>query len=92
MSRLRGTLPRREHVDNRGGKGMKTKVIYQEKYRKPYPTIRESLLPDTLPYFTEGSMLVRIEVLTAGKVQDQQGCVLEFQDIRVFTKQKEPPK
>ena len=35
-------------------------IIYEEKYHKPYPTIRETLLPETLPYFAPGIILTRM--------------------------------
>lgn len=67
---------------------IKPVVIYEEKYRKPYIPIRQSLLPDTLPYLTVGTILTRMEIRGMGTIREVNGSITEFQDIRVFTKPK----
>jgi hypothetical protein len=60
------------------------KITYMEKFKKPYISIRESLLPNTLPYLTEGTVIRKMEIMALGKA-DIGNEEWEFQDIRVFT-------
>lgn len=63
----------------------KSRVLYEETYRKGEANIRKDLLPNRLPYFAVGVTLVSMELRKAGKVEID-GEVFEFQDIHVLTR------
>lgn len=61
-------------------KVQKSRVLYEETYRKGEANIRKDLLPDRLPHFTAGTKLVSMELRKAGRVEID-GEVFEFQEI-----------
>lgn len=61
---------------------MKDKKIYEEKYRKPYPTIRKDALP-ILKHIDEEFKVVAMELRAAGKIE-RNGKELEYNDFRVY--------
>jgi hypothetical protein len=63
---------------------MKVKIIYQEKYRGPYPTMKDSSLPD-VHHASDGYTVSNCQLLSAGLANvDGEEC--EFHDLRVFYK------
>lgn len=66
----------------------KSRVLYEETYRKGKASIRKDLLPGRLPYFAAGTTLVSMELRKAGRVEID-GEEFEFQLIYVLTKAKE---
>lgn len=61
----------------------KTEILYQETYRKGEANIRQSLLPDRLPYMPQGVQIVSMELRKAGQVRVD-GKVFEFQEVYVL--------
>ena len=61
---------------------MKEKITYSEKYRKPYPVLREDDLP-VLNNINEGFKCTRAVIKEAGKVIIN-GKEMEYQDMRVY--------
>lgn len=66
----------------------KERVTYEETYRKGQAKISTDLLPERLPYFTEGTTMVSMELRKTGRVEID-GEEFEFQDIHVVVR---PPK
>lgn len=64
---------------------MKSRVLYEETYRKGRANIRKDLLPERLPYFAKGTTLVSMELRKAGWVEID-GEELEFQELYVLVK------
>lgn len=63
----------------------KSRVLYEETYKKGQAKIRKDLLPDRLPYFAAGVTLVSMELRRAGRVEID-GEKYEFQYLYVMTK------
>lgn len=58
--------------------------LYRETYKKGAAVIRESLLPDRLPYMPEGWRITKMELIAAGKKELTSGEVVEYQEVRVY--------
>jgi len=58
--------------------------VYKETYRKGAAVVRESLLPDSLPYMDKAFRVSGIEIRAAGKMADGR----EFQDVRVYSERR----
>lgn len=63
----------------------KSRVLYEETYRRGQANIRKDLLPERLPYFAKGTTLISMELRKAGRVEID-GEELEFQLIYVLCK------
>lgn len=68
----------------------KSRVLYEETYRKGQASIRKDLLPERLPHFAAGTKLVSMELRKAGLVEID-GEELEFQELYVLVKPGEEP-
>ena len=62
---------------------MKTKILYQEKY-KSGTMVKDHLLPGPFPPLAKSAMVTAIEVKSAGRCE-MNGTVMEFVDLRVFS-------
>jgi hypothetical protein len=62
---------------------MSEKITYSEKYKKG-TIVRDSLLPERLPYMSSGAKIFRMELKQAGNIMID-GEEYEFQDIRVIS-------
>lgn len=62
---------------------MTEKIVYSEKYKKG-TIVRDSLLPDRLPYMPVGAKIFRMELKSAGNIIID-GEEFEYQDIRVIS-------
>lgn len=67
---------------------MKTKQLYIEKYRKPYPTILPHKLPN-INHLAGNFIAISCELRAAGVVEVD-GERLEFQDLRLIVKERRP--
>lgn len=65
---------------------MKTKIIYKESYKKGACVIKQELKP-VLRHQAEGFDCVLAEI-TSGGVCELDGVCHEFQDIRVYLKER----
>lgn len=66
----------------------KSRVLYEETYRKGRASIRKDLLPERLPYFAEGTKLVSMELRKAGWVEID-GEKFEFELVYILIKPAE---
>lgn len=64
----------------------KPKETYRETYRAGEARIRESLLPDRLPYMKPGWTIESMELRAAGTMSDGR----EFQDVRIYLRESTP--